>query len=366
MKPLVIDLFCGLGGWSEAFIAEGYRAVGFDIEAHDYGSGGYPGELVLRDIRSINGAELVKEYGVPAVIVASPPCQEFSYMAMPWSKAKEKMRKILADPAEQKRLTDLFNQCFRIQREVSAAAGHYVPMVVENVKGAQRWVGRSRFNFGSFHLWGDVPALMPIPGKVRKTPEGSWDTTRENYNADHNWQETGIKQKGSMTPGEKRWCRNGVAPLPEGVKAGISWSKSGAGNPGVSFQTAAVLKGEGNKTAGMNWSDRSKKGQDFTRVAGRQAVEGVKQPSESGRRTAPGNGARFTSRDCGNEGVKVGDWLERDKVTGKRVLRGPRATGSKSKARKQASAEIAKIPPPLASWIARCFKPVNNSPITSG
>lgn len=34
-------------------------------------------------------------------------------------------------------------------------------MVVENVRGAMEWVGRSRWNFGSFHLWGDVPALMP-------------------------------------------------------------------------------------------------------------------------------------------------------------------------------------------------------------
>lgn len=171
-KPLVFDLFCGLGGWSEAFIAEGFRAIGFDIEAHDYGEGGYPGELVLRDIRSISGAELVREYGVPAVIVASPPCQEFSYMAMPWSKAKEKMRKILADPKEQVRLTDLFNQCFRIQREVSEAAGHYVPIVIENVRGAQPWVGRARWNFGSYYLWGDVPALMPItlPRIGRKLP----------------------------------------------------------------------------------------------------------------------------------------------------------------------------------------------------
>lgn len=136
-KPLVLDLFCGLGGWSEAFISEGYRAVGFDIEAHDYGSGRYPGELVLRDVRSITGAELVKTYGVPACIVASPPCQEFSYMAMPWSKAKDKMRKILADPKEQMRLTDLFHQCFRIQREVSQAAGKYVPLIVENVRGPE-------------------------------------------------------------------------------------------------------------------------------------------------------------------------------------------------------------------------------------
>jgi site-specific DNA-cytosine methylase len=40
VKPLCIDLFCGLGGWSEGFLAEGYHCVGFDIERHDYGSGG--------------------------------------------------------------------------------------------------------------------------------------------------------------------------------------------------------------------------------------------------------------------------------------------------------------------------------------
>lgn len=326
MKPLVLDLFCGLGGFSEAFIAEGWRAVGFDIEAHDYGSGGYPGELVLRDVRSLNGAELVKEFGVPACIVASPPCQEFSYMAMPWSRAKEKMKKIQADPAEQRRLCDLFNQCFRIQREVSAAAGRYVPMVVENVRGAQRWVGRSRWNFGSFHLWGDVPALMPIPIKFRKTPEGSWDTTRKNYNANHSWQDESRKGSGSLNHPKE---------------GNANWSQR--------------IRGEGNKTAGMNWSDRSKKGQDFTRIAGRQA-EGVKQASENGRRTDVGKGARFTSRDCGNEGGKSSFTKNNPKGL-PRILPDVLSTGSKSKARKQASAEIAKIPPALALWLAKTFKP---------
>lgn len=28
------------------------------------------------------------------------------------------------------------------------------------MRGAQPWVGRARWNFGSFYLWGDVPALM--------------------------------------------------------------------------------------------------------------------------------------------------------------------------------------------------------------
>jgi len=306
MKPIVFDLFCGLGGWTEAFIAEGYRCIGFDIEAHDYGKGGYPGELVLRDIRSISGAELVKQYGIPACIMASPPCQEYSYMAMPWSKAKEKRRKIKADPTEQKRLTDLFNQCFRIQREICEAARTYVPMVVENVRGAQEWVGKARWNFGSFYLWGDVPALMPIPNKAQhgqKLPVGN-----------------------TTSP---RWSERPISRLCD------------------------ALKGEGNKTVGMNWSDQTKRGQDFTRIASQQA-EGQKVPNESGRRTDKGKGARFTTRDCGAErGVK--GFTPDGQRMGKNV--GPRMKGSKSNARKEASAMIAKIPFALAQWIAKCFYP---------
>ena len=146
-RPLCIDLFCGLGGWSEAFLAEGYECIGFDIEAHDYGTGGYPGQLILRDVRSIHGSE----FKDAAVIVASPPCQAYSYRAMPWKRAKA-----LPPPD-----TTLFNECFRIQREASEAACHHIPMVVENVRGAQKWVGNARWHYGSFYLWGDVPALMP-------------------------------------------------------------------------------------------------------------------------------------------------------------------------------------------------------------
>jgi hypothetical protein len=59
-------------------------------------------------------------------------------------------------------LNRLFDACFRIQAEASVAAGHHIPMVIENVRGAQKWIGRARWNFGSYYLWGDVPALMPF------------------------------------------------------------------------------------------------------------------------------------------------------------------------------------------------------------
>jgi hypothetical protein len=49
-RPLAVDLFCGLGGWAQGFLAECYRVVGFDTEGHDYGDGCYPGELVRQDV----------------------------------------------------------------------------------------------------------------------------------------------------------------------------------------------------------------------------------------------------------------------------------------------------------------------------
>jgi hypothetical protein len=249
-KPLCIDLFCGLGGWSSGFLAEGYRCVGFDIERHDYGTGGYPCELVLRDVRSIHGADLIREYGIPAVMVGSSPCQEFSYRAMPWKRAKALPPPYLG--------MELFQAQFRIQREVSEAAGRYIPMVVENVRGAQKWVGRAKWHFGSYFLWGDVPALIPMTVAGVKVPSFRFD-------------------------------RNGG-----------------------SFRTASV------------------------------------------RRTNVGNVARFTSRDCGLEGIKQ-HGSGREWFAGEGKI--SRVTSSGSPLRRAASAQIAKIPYPLAVHIARCFKP---------
>ena len=180
MTPLAIDLFCGLGGWTEGLLAEGYRVVGFDVERHQYGEAKYPAQLVIQDVLTLHGSQFKNA----ALIVASPPCQEFSYMAMPWTLAKEKRARILAAAEERKRLTALFDACFRIQREASEAAGRHIPMVVENVKGAQPWVGRAAWSFGSYFLWGDVPALMPRPDQALKNPGFRFDGSGRSFQSE--------------------------------------------------------------------------------------------------------------------------------------------------------------------------------------
>jgi hypothetical protein len=227
---------------------------------------------------------------------------------MPWKRAKA-----LPPPDN-----TLFDACFRIQREACEAAGRHIPMVVENVKGAQPWVGRAQANFGSYFLWGDVwmvgnrlgcghipknikcAKLLHCPGRgiknnggswfnfgspgqtvtnqnpvhQQKSFVGSWDLTRKNYNPNHSWD-------GTKVPGIK---------LSE-----------------VGFNVAAA--------------QRYRQGVKF---------------SQSG-------AAWF-------------DGIPRDKMLGDK---GPAAYGSKSNSRKAASAQIAKIPFPLAQHVARVFKPID-------
>lgn len=207
--PVAIDLFCGLGGWTEGLLAEGYRVIGVDIERHEYGDHKYPADLVLMDVRAIHGSW----FKDVTLIVASPPCQGYSYRAMPWKRAKA-----LPPPDN-----ELFDSCFRIQREACAAAGHYIPMVVENVRGAQKWVGKAQDYFGSFYLWGDVPEL-PKAAKAVKVPGLDWnDRTRKGqafnthaekiYGGTFGW-DGSIMRKGSSKPLQRKMASAMVAKIP--------------------------------------------------------------------------------------------------------------------------------------------------------
>ena len=68
MKIKVLDLFCGMGGWSIGFHREGFDCVGLDQT--DFG---YPYEFIQGDIRTVKEA-----LGKFDVVVASPPCEYYS------------------------------------------------------------------------------------------------------------------------------------------------------------------------------------------------------------------------------------------------------------------------------------------------
>lgn len=67
----ILDLFCGLGGWGEAFRARGHEVVGVDIEPKF-------SPTVCADIMALD----VPALGPFDVVLASPPCEAFSVAAI--------------------------------------------------------------------------------------------------------------------------------------------------------------------------------------------------------------------------------------------------------------------------------------------
>jgi hypothetical protein len=289
VRPLAIDLFTGLHGWADGLIAEGFRVVGFDLEdmSAQFGQPKPPHfSLVIQNVLTLHGAQ----FKDAALIVASPPCQSYSYRAMPWSRAKA-----LPPPCNA-----LFEACFRIQAQASLAASHHIPLVVENVRGAQPWVGRARWNFGSYYLWGDVPALMPpVSGRQKMALVTS-----------------------HISDGQKSYDR------PNGVK--VTGLANGRFPPGGLAQGHLDgIKGVPHRTAG-HWTNPAEH-------------EGLKQPgidlSDVGFNVA--NARQFAHMV---EGVKI----ERSEDDKRQHI---------GTSRKFASAMIAKIPLPLSRHIARVYLP---------
>jgi site-specific DNA-cytosine methylase len=265
MKPLALDLCSGLGGWTHGLIAEGWEVIGYDIEDHRYGGDHYPAQLVIQDIRTLNGRQF---RGKVSLVVASPPCTEFSYMSMPWTRAKQ-IASALRGKGEFPKgykgsrtiaeLTELFDACVRIGREAEC------PTIIENVRGAQAWVGRAKWAFGSFLLWGDVPALMPITSK----------RLSHKIQSPHLFLRDPKRANGKYAPNH-------------------SW--------------------EGTKADGSGWRE---------------------------------NGCLVSHNRMVSNQAHRDAWFQD----------GAARHGSKSSSRKAASAAIAKIPLPLARWIARVYKP---------
>jgi len=137
----VLDLFCGLGGWSKPFIKAGYDCTGIDI--HDLG---YPGRFINADI---NDWEPDQHYDI---VLASPPCTEFSIV-----------KKYTArNPYDERQGLDLVYRTFYL---ISQIKPKY--WVIENVKGLTEFLPdvRDIVRYGkktgrkAACLWGNFPDL---------------------------------------------------------------------------------------------------------------------------------------------------------------------------------------------------------------
>ncbi len=392
-NSLAIDLFCGLGGWTEALLDEGWQVIGFDIEQHFerrvHGDYGYPAQLVLQDVLTLHGSQ----FRNTSLIVASPPCTEYSYMAMPWSRAKQiaaALREEVPFPegytgsVNIAQLNALFNACFRIQREACEASGRYIPMVVENVKGAQPWVGRAKANFGSYFLWGDVGVVSgkivnPLHlsfGEYLKKPRRRGPKPAPPLTVDQFCD--GCKLSGNAV-GTLRWEDRPVVRLHDAIKTaeGGSWfSVENGGKPAARNDPTHRKKPDrANAVKLQPANEGSEEPQHNSTKNNGGSWFGIAHNTESGVGQNPVNGVATILCGCGyrfdaslgkygcpncngdcaghmaREGFKQrgsgADWFDN----------GLCRESSKSDSRKAASAMIAKIPYPLAQHIARIFKP---------
>ena len=144
-SPLrLLDLFCGVGGWSKAFAAHGWACTGVDIAFL-----GYPFDFVQADVLTLDRDWINGFDG----IVASPPCEEYARAWLPWLRADRQPARWALDLLEWS--VALCDRPCRLV-ECSNFAARHVP-------------GSTRCE--SYALWGDVPLLMPVlpRGKMAKS-----------------------------------------------------------------------------------------------------------------------------------------------------------------------------------------------------
>jgi hypothetical protein len=136
----MLDLFCGRGGWTNAFLDRGWEVDGWDIVQHT----DYRGNWTFHNILAVNAADIW--FGQYDFVCASSPCEQFSVHGM---------KHFHPNPAYPDLGIRLFNHTRAMCEEVG------VPYIMENVRAAEQFVGQAVHHCGPFYLWGTgVPPLL--------------------------------------------------------------------------------------------------------------------------------------------------------------------------------------------------------------
>jgi len=165
--PSLLDLCCGLGGWSV-----GFHRAGFDCEGVDVLDLGYPYTLTLADVETFHTK---KRYDV---VVASPPCTEFSQLVR---LAVARGQRGPADPEKGLRTV---KACIRIVEEVKPKF-----WVLENVAGSLPYItpllGLPVVVHKPWFLWGDFPSFMLSQSNLPKKTSGEIGSVRKDRSNRH-------------------------------------------------------------------------------------------------------------------------------------------------------------------------------------
>jgi hypothetical protein len=119
----------------------GFEVYGFDIKPQP----DYKGIFIQCDILSLT-AEDIRKYGA-SFATCSSPCEQFSVHCMKHFHPNAKHPEMGIR---------LFNHARALLEEID------IPHVMENVRCAEKFLGRSVNHAGPFYLWGNsVPAVFP-------------------------------------------------------------------------------------------------------------------------------------------------------------------------------------------------------------
>lgn len=161
-----------MGGWSIGFHREGFECTGIDIV-----DVGYPYNFVQADIRKLH-----VNYEKFDVVVASPPCTEFSQLLF------LNVSKGQRHPGNPEKGMELVYEAKRVIEEIQPRY-----WVLENVNGSipyiSKLLGDPKMIKRPYILWGDFPQfLLPqenLPLKTTRVPSKGHAHFNECVNADN-------------------------------------------------------------------------------------------------------------------------------------------------------------------------------------